>query len=67
MKEYHAVVQIFVVVQVSDEATPADVDNAVDEWLSETCPFEEMEIDYVDVSFCTAEEEIARMRNAPNN
>lgn len=67
MKEYHVAVEVFVVVQLSDDSTPDDAENAVTDWLTETCPFEEMEMETIDVSPCTADQELARMRNVQNN
>jgi hypothetical protein len=67
MKEFHVTTEVFVVVQVDDDATPEDAERAVAEWLSESCPFPEMEVNPVNVSRCTADDEHARMRKATSN
>ena len=67
MKEFHVETTVFVVVQLPDDATEEDAEEAVTDWLVESCPFEEMELDPMQVSPCTADEEIRRMHNAKNN
>ena len=67
MKEYHVEAQVFVVVQVQDDVSEEEATAAVERWLSDTCPFEEMEVDSIEVGPCTADEELRRMHNAPNN
>ena len=67
MKEFHVTTEVFVVVQLDDDATAKDAERAVAEWLSESCPFPEMESDPMNVSPCMAAEEHARMRKAGSN
>jgi hypothetical protein len=67
VKEYHVVVQVFVVVPVDDAAGEEQATQAVEDWLSETCPFDELEVDSIEATACTADEELRRMHNAPNN
>jgi hypothetical protein len=67
MREYHVVAQVFVVAQVEDDATEEEATAAVEAWLSETCPFEELEVGAIEATPCTADEELRRMHNAPNN
>ena len=67
MREYHVVAQVFVVVQVEDGASEEGAAATVEEWLAETCPFEEMEVDTVEATLCTADVDLRRMQNAPNN
>ena len=67
MKEFHVETKLFVVVQLPDDATEDDAEDAVADWLQDSCPFEEMEINPMDVSLCTADEEIRRMHNYKHN
>ena len=67
MREYHVVAQVFVVVQVEDGASEEAATEAVEDWLAESCPFEEMEVDTIEATLCTADVDLRRMQNAPNN
>jgi hypothetical protein len=67
VKEFHVETTVLVVVQLPDDATEEDAEQAVTNWLVESCPFDEMELDPMDVSRCTADEELRQMHSAKNN